>query len=216
MKEGLTEIVCILDRSGSMGSLQEETITKFNAFVEEQKDVPGDALVTVVLFDDQYDVLHASLPLPELPKLTSKDYFARGWTALNDALGKTIAEVGGRLDGMAEEDRPEKVIFMIITDGLENKSQEFPGEDGRLKVKAMVDHQREKFSWEFMFLGAKMDAVQVGGGYGVQVNMCASFGHSGKGVSSAYSASGKRLRAMRCMPSEDYKGLHALDQDTEK
>ena len=216
MKQGLTEIVCILDRSGSMGNLQDETITKFNSFIKEQKDVPGEARGTVVLFDDQYDVLHKSIPLPDLPELTDRDYFARGWTALNDAIGKTINEVGGRLNQMVEEDRPEKVIFVIITDGLENKSKEFPGEDGRQKVKAMVDHQRDKFSWEFLFLGANIDAVQVGAGYGVNLNMCANFGGSKKGVSSAYAASGGRVKAMRCMPSEDYKDLHALDEDTEK
>lgn len=217
MKQGLTEIVCVLDRSGSMGTLQEETITRFNSFIKEQKDVPGEARVTVVLFDDQYDVLHTTVPLPELPELTNKDYFARGWTALNDAIGKTINEVGGRLDQMAEEDKPEKVIFVIITDGLENQSKEFPGEDGRTKVKAMVDHQRENYQWEFLFLGANIDAVLTGQGYGVMVNMCANFGHTHKGVGSAYAASGKRVKLMRTARSvEAYKAMPNLNEDTEK
>lgn len=217
MKKGLTELVCILDRSGSMGSLADETITKFNQFVKEQREVPGEATVTVVLFDDQYEILHKSVPLSELPDLTDKDYFVRGWTALNDAIGKTINEVGGRLNQLPDENRPEKVIFMIITDGHENRSQEFPGEDGRQKIKAMVDHQTEKYGWGFVFLGANMDAATVGASYGVHVNMCASFGHSQKGVGSAYSASGGRVGAMRRATSaKEYKDMHNLNQDTEK
>jgi uncharacterized protein YegL len=211
MKKGLTEIVCVLDRSGSMAPFQVETITKFNNFVEEQKKVPGEALVTVVLFDDNFETLRSGIPIKDLPALSNKEYYARGWTCLNDAVGKTINEVGGRLNAMAEADRPEKVIFVVITDGQENSSKEFPGEDGRKRVRAMVEHQREKYAWEFLFLGANMDAVQVGGLYGVHLNMCANFANTNQGVSSAYAASGQRVARMRCMASQDYAKMDNLD-----
>ena len=199
-----------------MGHLVPDTIKKFNDFIDEQRGVPGEARVTVVLFDNEYEILHKSIPLVELPELTGKEYFARGSTNLNDAVGKTINEVGGRLNKLADEDKPEKVIFVVITDGMENTSQEFPGEEGRKKVKAMVDHQTEKYGWGFLFLGANMDAVAVGASFGVQVNMCATYGNTSKGLSSAYQASGQRVAGMRCMPSEKYSSMHALDEDTEK
>lgn len=217
MKEGLTELVCILDRSGSMGHLVEETITKFNSFIDEQKEVPGDALVTVVIFDDKYEVIHSGVPITELPELTNKEYFARGWTALQDAMGKTINDVGGRINQLPDEEKPEKVIFMVITDGLENQSQEFPGQAGKDKIKEMVEHQTEKYGWGFLFLGANMDAVQVGAGFGFASNMSANYAATGKGLGSAYGASGDRIRVMRCSASpKEYKGLHNLDEDTEK
>ena len=217
MKKGLTELVCILDRSGSMGGLVDETIVKFNQFIKEQKEVPGEATVTVVLFDDQYEILHKGIKLADLPKLTGEVYFARGWTAFQDAMGKTINEVGARIDGLPEEEKPEKVIFMVITDGLENRSQEFQGPAGKETIKKMVEHQTEKYGWGFLFLGANMDAVQVGAGFGFAGNMSANYANTGKGLSSAYSASGDRVRVMRCSASpKDYKALHNLDDDTEK
>ena len=216
MKEGLTEIVCVLDRSGSMGSLKADTISKFNEFIQGQRSVPGEALISVVLFDDRFETLHASVPIAKLPDLTDEEYFVRGLTRLNDALGKTINEVGDRLNQMPEEERPEKVIFMVITDGDENDSKEFPGEEGRKKIKATVEHQTEKYGWGFLFLGANIDAIQTGQGYGVNINMCANFGHTSKGLGSAYTASGSRVRSMRCTPAANYVSLHNLDDDTEK
>jgi len=216
MKKDLTEIVCVLDRSGSMSALQQETITKFNEFIKEQREVPGDAQVTVVLFDDKYEVLHQGVDIKELPELTSKEYFARGWTRLNDAIGKTILDVGGRLNKLPEGERPEKVILVVITDGAENYSVEFPGDDGRRKVKEMVEHQREKYSWEILFLGANIDAISTGLGYGAMKNMCANFAASGQGVGSAYSATGSRVKLMRCSSSLSYGDMPDLDDETEK
>jgi uncharacterized protein YegL len=163
MNDNLTEIVFILDRSGSMCHLVGDTIGGFNSFVEAQKILPGEAKLTTVLFDDKYEVLHKGVDIQNIKPLDDKQYFSRGWTALLDALGKTINDVGHRLAKLPEPDRPGKVIFVITTDGLENASKEFT----RVQIKEMIDRQTDVYKWQFIFLGANMDAVNVADSIGI-------------------------------------------------
>lgn len=184
MNTNLTEIVFILDRSGSMMDLTEDTIGGFNSFVEKQKNEPGEALLTTILFDDQYDILHNGMNLKEVQPLTRDHYWARGMTAMYDAIGKAINEVGQRLSETPEQYRPGKVIFVITTDGMENASREFT----QAKVKEMIQHQTEKYNWDFIFLGANIDSVQTAKNIGIRADYAADYVYNEIGVSSMYCA----------------------------
>ena len=163
MKENLTEIVFILDQSGSMGHLRDDTIGGYNTYVEDQKKEPGEAYLTTVLFDDCYIVLHDHIKIQDVPVLTEKYYRPGGCTALMDAIGRTITSVGRRLADTPEEERPAHVIFVITTDGYENASKEYTRE----KVKQMIEHQQSKYSWTFLFFGAGIDAYQEAESIGI-------------------------------------------------
>ena len=184
LNTNLTEIVFILDRSGSMMSLTDDTIGGFNSFIEKQKNEPGDALLTTVLFDDQYEILHNGMNIREVQPLSRDQYWARGMTAMYDAIGKTINEVGRRLSETPEEQRPGKVIFVITTDGYENASREFT----QTKVKEMIQHQAEKYSWEFLFLGANIDSVKQAGNIGIKSDYAANYCATADGITSMYAA----------------------------
>ena len=180
MNQDLTEIVFILDRSGSMEGLEKETIGGFNGFVKQQAKI-GPTCLTTVLFDDKYEILHNGIDAGDVV-LTDREYFTRGYTALLDAVGKTINNVGSRLSETPEASRPGKVIFVITTDGMENASHEF----SHTKVKSMITHQTEKYGWEFIFMGANIDVAEEGGKLGVAVDRSVSFAASSKGVSRMY------------------------------
>ena len=182
MNINLTEIVFLIDRSGSMGGLETDTIGGFNAFIEKQKKLEGNTIVTTVLFDDKYEVIWKGITAEKV-KLTNKEYFVRGSTALLDAVGKTILEVGYRLSNMVEEARPAKVIFVITTDGMENASKEFTYK----KVKELIKHQQEKYHWEFIFLGANIDAAKEADSIGISQNNAFSYEASKEGVEKMYS-----------------------------
>lgn len=184
MNTNLTEIVFILDRSGSMMSLTDDAIGGFNSFVEKQKNEPGEALLTTVLFDDQYEILHSGMNIKDVQPLSKDQYWARGMTAMYDAIGKTINEVGRRLSETPEGQRPGKVVFVITTDGLENASLEF----SQAKVKEMIQHQTEKYSWEFIFLGANIDSVKTAENIGINKDYAADYIYSAQGTSSMYAA----------------------------
>lgn len=161
MREDLTEVVIVLDRSGSMQDIREDMEGGLNHFFEEQKKEPGSCQVTLVQFDDAYEVVYSGKDLNEVPPA---QLVPRGCTALRDALGKTINSVGERLAKTPEADRPSKVVFVIITDGLENASKEFSHE----QIQEMVKHQQEQYSWLFVYLGANQDAFAVGSSLGTQ------------------------------------------------
>ena len=181
MNQNLTEIVFILDRSGSMEGLESDTIGGFNGFVKKQAEM-GQTSLTTVLFDDQYEILHNGIDAGKA-LLTDKEYFTRGCTALLDAVGKTINKVGKRLDKTPEAARPGKVIFVITTDGLENASRKFSyGE-----VKKMITHQTEKYGWEFIFMGANIDVAKEGDKLGIRADRSVAFCASSAGVSTMYS-----------------------------
>ncbi|MCZ7552608.1 MAG: hypothetical protein B6D39_04075 [Anaerolineae bacterium UTCFX2] len=166
MKKGLTELVFILDKSGSMGGLEADTIGGYNAMLEKQKAVQGECRITTALFDNNYALLHDRIDIQAVSPITEKEYWVGGSTALLDAIGQTINKIGNAQKHTAEDYRAEKVMFVIITDGQENASREYPAE----KVKAMIERQKEKYGWEFIFLGANIDAVETAGRFGIKAD----------------------------------------------
>jgi len=171
MKKGLTEIVFILDRSGSMCGLEKDTIGGFNSLIAKQKKEEGEAVVSTVLFDDVCEVIYDRVPLPKVEKMTDKEYYVRGCTALLDAVGGAIHHIGNVHKYAREEDRPEKTIFVITTDGMENASRRYDYK----KVKHMVERQKEKFGWEFLFLGANIDAAGEAGKFGIDADYAVNY-----------------------------------------
>ena len=182
MNTNLSEIIFILDRSGSMSGLEHETIKGYNRFLRSQREIPGVAQVTTVLFDDQYELLHNGVNIRLVMPITGDEYFTRGSTALLDAVGKTILDVGSRLNQAREEDRPGKVIFIITTDGHENASQEFNWHT----IRDMIRHQREKYSWEFIFLGANIDSDETAEEMGISKSRTANFNADENGMNSMF------------------------------
>ncbi|MET3697795.1 hypothetical protein SAMN05877753_104330 [Bacillus oleivorans] len=181
MNNRLTEIIFLLDRSGSMSGLESDTIGGYNSFIKRQCELEGETILTTVLFDDQYEVLWDGIDASKAV-LTEKEYFTRGSTALLDAVGKTIINVGHRLSQTKEEQRPGKVIFVITTDGYENASREFTYK----KVNELIRHQQEKYSWEFIFMAANMDAGKEAGRFGISPEDAFHFEASNEGVGCMY------------------------------
>lgn len=184
MKKGLTELVFIIDRSGSMCGLESDTIGGFNAMLKEQQAVEGEAFVTTVLFDDKYELLHDRIDIKALTPLTDKDYTVRGTTALLDAVGKTIHKIRKVQKSTTEDYRAEKVMFIILTDGQENASREYSAD----RIKKRIGHQKEKYGWEFIFIGANMDAVAEAGKLGIAADRAQNYSADGNGTSVAYTA----------------------------
>jgi uncharacterized protein YegL len=199
MNENLTEIVAILDRSGSMEHLTNDTIGGYNNFIKEQKAIPGDATLTTVLFDDQYDLLHDRIDIKKVKNITIKEYFARGSTALLDAMGKTINDIGLKLHNTAEEDRPGKVIVFIITDGEENSSVEFTNK----KIKEMVELQKNTYNWEFIFLGANIDAFSTASLMGISGDRAFDYVADKEGIFSVQMAMSEAVSNLRKYNSVD-------------
>lgn len=184
MKQGLTEMVFILDRSGSMSGLEKDTIGGFNSTIEKQRQEPGEAIVSTVLFDNQMKVIHDRVPIANVPEMTSREYCARGTTALFDAVGSAIHHIGNVHKYAREEDRPEKTIFVITTDGYENASHTYTARE----VKAMVERQKSKYGWEFVFLGANIDAVETARDFGIAEECAANFVNDKEGIKKCYEA----------------------------
>jgi len=182
MKTNLTELVFILDRSGSMGGLENDTIGGFNSMLKKQQAEPGDCRITTVLFDDNYEILHDRIDINAVNEITSRDYYVRGCTALLDAIGKTIRKINKVQKNTAEEYRAEKVLFVITTDGMENASREFSYD----KIKSMVEKQKDKRQWEFIFLGANIDAIDVASRVGIAQNRVQNFHNDSEGIAMNY------------------------------
>lgn len=182
MKKNLTELVFILDRSGSMAGLEQDTIGGFNAMIEKQRKEPGEAVISTVLFDNETEVIHDRIPLDRVPRLTEKEYYVRGCTALLDAVGGAIHHIGNVHKYAREEDRPEKTLFVITTDGLENASHRHTYD----KVKSMIERQREKYGWEFLFLGANIDAAREAARFGIRADCAADYHADSIGTEAVY------------------------------
>ena len=182
MKKNLTELVFILDRSGSMAGLEADTIGGFNAMIEKQRKEPGEAVISTVLFDNETEVIHDRVPLDRVPALTKKEYYVRGCTALLDAVGGAIHHIGNVHKYAREEDRPEKTLFVITTDGMENANRRYTYD----KVKAMIERQREKYGWEFLFLGAYIDAAREAARFGMRADCAADYHADSIGTEAVY------------------------------
>lgn len=182
MRKNLTEIVFVLDRSGSMSGLEADTIGGYNALLEKQKKESGEAFISTVLFDDKQEVLHDRVSLDGIKPITENEYYVRGCTALLDAIGGAIHHIGNVHKYAREEDRPEKTLFIITTDGMENASRKYSYE----KVKHMIERQKRKFGWEFLFLGANIDAIEVAGRFGVAANRAVNYECDSEGTQLNY------------------------------
>ena len=201
MNTNLTEIVFVIDESGSMFSLTSDTIGGFNSLVEEQKHAAGEAKISLVLFNDSHRTVYDSVDVAVVPTLDHYTYRPGGCTALLDALGDTINKVGVRLASTPENERPGKVMFVIITDGYENASREFT----KQKVRDMIEHQKTKYSWQFMFLGANMDAVSEAATYGITRDCAATYAATNIGTEALYNAVSKSV----C----DYRATGSISSD---
>ena len=194
MKKGLTEVVFILDRSGSMAGLEKDTIGGFNAMLEKQRRGEGQALISTVLFSNESAVIHGRVDARDVPPLTEREYFVCGCTALLDAVGGAIHHIGNVHKYAREEDRPERTLFVITTDGMENASRHY---DLR-RVREMIERQKARYGWEFLFLGANIDAVDTAARLGIDADRAANFHCDAQGTQLNYEAVSDAVSAMRC------------------
>ena len=194
MKKGLTEMVFILDRSGSMAGLEADTIGGYNSMLAKQKALEGEALVSTVLFDHASTVICDRMPLSKVSEMTEEEYFVRGCTALLDAVGGAIHHIGNVHKYAREEDRPEKTVIVITTDGMENASKTYTY--GR--VQEMIKRQTEKYGWEFLFLGANIDAKAEAGRLGIRERRAVKYQNDKKGTALNYKVVGEAIAELRC------------------
>ena len=208
MKKDLTEIVFILDRSGSMSGLEGDTIGGFNAMIEKQKREPGEALISTVLFDNENEVIHDRVDIQKIEPMTDKEYYVRGCTALLDAVGGAIHHIGNVHKYAREEDRPEKTLFVITTDGMENASRKYSYD----RLKMMIERQKEKYGWEFIFLGANIDAAKEAARFGIDAERAANYHADSVGTAVIYEAMSEavcNVRACRPMNADWKKNVDA-------
>ena len=190
------ELVFILDRSGSMNGLESDTIGGFNSMLSKQQAEPGDCKITTILFDDQYETLHDRIDIKAVSPITECEYFTRGSTALLDAIGRTISKITNVQKKTAKDYRADKVLFVITTDGMENASREF--DYG--KIKTMIEHHKSKEGWEFIFLGANIDAVEVASRFGVGRNRAQSYHNDSDGIALNYAVVCEAVKSYRTTP----------------
>lgn len=193
MRKGLTEVVFILDRSGSMSGLESDTIGGFNSMIGKQKKEDGEAVISTVLFDDQQEVVYDRQPVKMVEPMTDRQYYVRGCTALLDAIGGAIHHIGNVHKYAREEDRPEKTMFIITTDGMENASRFYTYD----RVKYMVERQKEKYGWEFLFLGANIDAISVAARFGINADRAINYECDQVGTSLNYQVMSETITELR-------------------
>lgn len=209
MKENLTELVFILDRSGSMNGMEEDTIGGFNSMIEKQKIEEGECLVSVVLFNHTCEVLYDRVPIAQVPTMTRAEYFTTGCTALLDAMGGAIHHIGNVHKYARQEDIPEKTIFVITTDGMENASRTYSAD----KVRQMVKHEQDKYGWEFLFLGANIDAVETARRYGLKEGHAVRFHNDREGIGLNYKVMSETIAHVRTCKEVPTDWLHEIDED---
>ncbi|MBP7331618.1 MAG: VWA domain-containing protein [Firmicutes bacterium] len=213
MKKGLTELVFILDRSGSMSGLESDTIGGYNSLLDKQKKEDGECVITTVLFDDKYELLHDRINLKCVATITDREYFVLGATALLDAVGRTIDKIINGQKHTVEDERAEKVMFVVTTDGMENASREYSYD----KVRQMIERQKEKYGWEFIFLGANIDAVETAARFGISADRAANYHADPEGIHLNYAVVSDAVccfRANAAPISADWK--KGIDEDYEK
>lgn len=193
MKKGLTEIVFILDRSGSMAGLESDTVGGFNSMIGRQKKEEGEAIVSTVVFDDVSEVIHDRVPLEKIQPLTERDYFVRGCTALLDAIGGAIHHIANVHKYAREEDVPEHTLFVITTDGMENASRCYDIE----MVRRMIEKEKEKYGWEFLFLGANIDAIATARQFGIGADRAVDYNCDSEGTQLNYEVLSDAVSSVR-------------------
>lgn len=208
----MTELVFILDRSGSMSGLEKDTIGGFNSMIEKQKREDGQALVSTVLFDNESVVIHDRLPLDRVPPLTEKEYFTRGCTALLDAVGGAIHHIRNVHKYARKEDVPEKTLFIITTDGYENASRRYDYE----RVRQMIQHEKEKYGWEFLFLGANIDAAAEAKRFGISEDRAVTYKCDAAGTALNYDVISEAVCHVRASRPLDASWKARIDQDVRK
>lgn len=212
MKQNLTELVFILDRSGSMQGLEGDTIGGFNAMIEKQKKEPGEAFVSAALFDDRTEVLHDRMKVSDVQPMTEKEYYVRGCTALLDAIGGAIQHIGNIHKYARPEDVPEHTLFVITTDGMENASRRYSVQ----RVKEMIQRQKKKYGWEFLFLGANIDAVETAGHLGIAPDRAVNYHCDSEGTRLNYQVLSQAVSAVRCSAPLDGHWKDAIEEDFRK
>ena len=206
MRKGLTEIVFILDRSGSMSGLEADTIGGFNSLIEKQKKEEGEAIISTILFDDQTEVLYDRIDVKNIEPMTDEQYYVRGCTALLDAVGGAVSHISDIHKKANDEDIPEKTLFIITTDGMENASRKYTYE----KVKKMIEKKKKKRNWEFLFLGANIDAVSVAGKFGIAPKRAINYKSDKKGTRLNYEVLGKTVSNYRHVDAADTDAIDSV------
>ena len=212
MKKNLTQLVFILDRSGSMAGLESDTIGGFNAMLEKQKKEDGECIITTVLFDHEVELLHDRIDIRAVKTMSEKEYMVRGSTALLDAIGKTIHKIGNAEKNTAEEYRAEKVMAVIITDGEENSSRFYSLKE----VKHMIERQKERYGWEFIFLGANIDAVKTATRFGIDKDMAVDYVPDKEGIQLNFSMMSEAVASYRACGSVPQSSLNKIRKDMKK
>lgn len=209
MRKGLTELIFILDRSGSMQGLENDTIGGFNAMIEKQKKLDSEAYVSTVLFDNESTVIHDRADIRTIRLMTEDDYTVRGCTALLDAIGEAIQHIGTVHKYARSEDVPEHTMFLIITDGMENASHWYTAE----RVKKMIERQKTRYGWEFLFLGANIDAVETARHFGIEKDRAVSYRSDSVGTRLNYEVAGETVCAMRCKAAIPKNWKERIEKD---
>ena len=212
MKNNITELVFILDRSGSMAGLEADTIGGFNSMIEKQKKDDGCCYVSTVLFDNESEVLHDRIKLDNVPKMSDKDYTVRGCTALIDAIGGAIDHIGNIHKYAREEDIPEHTIFIITTDGEENATHRYTSD----KVKNMIEQKKEKCGWEFLFIGANIDAVETAARYGINRDRAVNYNPDGEGTHILYRTISNAICNVRASTTLNEDWSKEIDADFQR
>ncbi len=212
MKNNITELVFILDRSGSMYGLEKDTIGGFNSMIEKQKKQSGECYVSTVLFDDKSKVIHDRVKLSEIRPMTNEDYVVGGCTALIDALGGAIHHIGNVHKYARPEDVPEHTMFIITTDGMENASHLYTSD----RVKAMIERQKSKYGWEFLFIGANIDAVETAARYGISADRAVNYNADSEGTDVVYASVAAAVSCVRAKEKLDENWSEAINEDYQR
>ena len=211
-KNGITELVFILDRSGSMSGLEKDTIGGFNSMIEKQKKQEGECYISTVLFDNESEVIHDRVKLSEIKPMTEDDYYVRGCTALIDAIGGAIHHIGNVHKYARPEDVPEHTMFIITTDGMENASHRYTSD----KVKTLISYQKEKYGWEFLFIGANIDAVETAAQYGINPDRAVNYNADEKGTKILYATVSESICQMRANAPLQANWSEEINKDYQK